>query len=102
MVLNGDPQWVLKDKAYLETNGLTIARQGSELRFAFTGDKRSLRNIQFVFNYKATVGLAAELKAAERRGFSIEQIGGEANRRDAYADAELAALIRRNIYNAIE
>lgn len=45
--------------------------------------------------------LAAELKAAERQGFSITQIGGEISRRDAYTDAELAALIRRSIYREI-
>lgn len=41
--------------------------------------------------------LAAAFKAAERRGLSIEEIGGEVSRRDAYNDAELAALIRRHI-----
>ncbi len=45
--------------------------------------------------------LVAKFKAAERQGLSIEQIGGDLNRRDAYTNSEIAALIRRGIAKEI-
>jgi hypothetical protein len=41
--------------------------------------------------------LAAEFKAAERRGASAEQPGDEINRKDALTNAEIAALIREEL-----
>jgi hypothetical protein len=55
MTLNGNKDWRLQDGKYLETIGLNIGSQGSELRFSVKGDKNNLRNIQFVFSYKAKV-----------------------------------------------
>ena len=55
MTLNGNKDWRLQDGKYLETIGLNIGSQGSDLRFSVKGDKNNLRNIQFVFSYKANV-----------------------------------------------
>lgn len=55
MTLSGDDEWVLKDGKYLETAGLSISSKGSDLRFSFKGNKAKLRNLQFVFLYKASV-----------------------------------------------
>ena len=56
MVLNGVEQWTLGDYRFTETNGLSIGSKGSNLTFEFRGSKENLRNIQFVFTYKAAVG----------------------------------------------
>ena len=41
--------------------------------------------------------ITAALRAAERRGENPNQVVGSGSRRDAYSDAELAALMRRHI-----
>ncbi len=55
MGLNNIDEWVLKERTYLDTTGLSISSRGTDLRFTLSGDKQNLRNIQFVFSYKATV-----------------------------------------------
>ncbi|MGB6298453.1 MAG: hypothetical protein WBF90_20030 [Rivularia sp. (in: cyanobacteria)] len=45
--------------------------------------------------------LVAKFKAAERQGLSIEQIGGDVSRRDAYTNNEIVALIRRALAEVV-
>ena len=45
--------------------------------------------------------IIAALDAAERRGTPAVVPAGNASRREAYTDAELAALVRRNIQETI-
>lgn len=56
MRLNGVDEWTLSQNSYVETNGLSIASKGSALHFEYQGNKEKLRNVQFVFGYKAGVG----------------------------------------------
>jgi hypothetical protein len=46
--------------------------------------------------------IIATLDAAERRGTPAVVPAGNASRREAYMDAELAALVRRNIQETID
>jgi hypothetical protein len=45
--------------------------------------------------------LIAALDAAQRRGTPAEVPAGNASRREDYTDAELAALVRRNLQETI-
>lgn len=51
--LNNDEDLVLKDSKFLETNGLSIGSNGSPWVLKLKGDKKNLRNINFVVGYKA-------------------------------------------------
>ena len=55
MVLNGFDTLTLKDGQFLQTTGLIIASQGSELAFTIKGDKTNLKNINIVMIYTAKV-----------------------------------------------
>jgi Tc toxin complex TcA C-terminal TcB-binding domain/Neuraminidase-like domain/Hemopexin len=55
MVLNGNPDWTLDDGRVLVANRLSVSSQGSDWRFALTGDKAALMNINLALGYKANV-----------------------------------------------
>jgi hypothetical protein len=55
MVLNGNPDWTLDDGRVLATNRLSVSSQGSDWRFALTGDTTTLVNINLALGYKANV-----------------------------------------------
>ena len=55
MVLNGDSDLTLKDNAFLDTSGLSIAGRGSEWTLALSGDRSVLNTVNLVIIYKAAV-----------------------------------------------
>ena len=55
LILNNTSDWELRDNAYTDTSGLSIGREGTDLRFALRGDKASLRNVQLIFGYRADI-----------------------------------------------
>ena len=55
LVLNGNPDWTLEDGQVLTTNRLSVSSTGADWRFALTGDKPALANINLALGYKANV-----------------------------------------------
>jgi hypothetical protein len=55
LVLNGNPDWTLDDGQVLTTNRLSVSSLGADWRFALTGDKAALENINLALGYKADV-----------------------------------------------